>query len=413
MPAVRTTKLPLRDQKVLWGAASILEGESFVGRVSELSGEPITQVLHRLPYPITRRINGVVRVALQKALDLALYNFDSGLIEPGLSGFKVLSGIRGAASGFFGLTTLPLELPVTTMLMLRSIANIARRYGEDVTQPATRLACLEVLALGPTSDKANRAIPAEASYYAIRAFLARTVSQAAEAFAERGVTQKSAPIVAELVTAIGSRFGLVVSDKVAAEAIPIAGALGGAAVNLAFMDYFQRLAQAHFAIRRLERQYGQPELVRMYALFAMCVAEGVLRDIMALVFKRWRTSFTHAQTATLHARQLLGLNANAYDAYFVIGFSEHLIQKIPATFRLFTKIPGIVGENGRAIRFLEAAERGGCYFREFARQTLLIVYSEEGRQQDVLRTLEALTREFPGNEVYRAEWLKLTGTVRN
>jgi EcsC protein family len=170
-----------------------------VGRVSELSGEPITQALGRLPRPITRRINGVVRVTLEKALDLALYNLDSSLTEPGLSGFKVLSGIAGGVSGFFGLTTLPLELPITTMLMLRSIANIARRYGEDLTQPATRLACLEVLALGSTRGNANRVTLAEASYYAIRTYLARTVSQAAQAFAERGVTQSSAPIVVELL----------------------------------------------------------------------------------------------------------------------------------------------------------------------------------------------------------------------
>jgi hypothetical protein len=145
------------------------------------------------------------------------------------------------------------------------------------------------------------------------------------------------------------------------------------------------------------------------ALFALCVAEGVLRDIMALVFRRWTTSFAHAQTATLHARQLLSLNANAHDAYFIIGFSEHLIQKIPAIFRPFAEIPGIVAENARAIQFLEAAAQGGCYFREFARQTLLIVYSEGGRKQDVLRILDALAREFPCNEVYRAEWLRYTG----
>ena len=53
-----------------------------------------------------------------------------------------------------------------------------------------------------------------------------------------------------------SRFGLVVSDKVAAGALPILGAVGGATVNVIFMDHFQRVAQAHFALRRLERTYG-------------------------------------------------------------------------------------------------------------------------------------------------------------
>jgi hypothetical protein len=148
------------------------------------------------------------------------------------------------------------------------------------------------------------------------------------------------------------------------------------------------------------------------ALFALCVVEGVMRDIMALVFKRWAASFSHAKTAARHARELLALNSQAYDAYFVIGFSEHLIQKIPAVFRPFTKIPGIAGENGRAIQFLEAAAHQGWYFREFARQTLLTVYLEEGRNQDMLKTLDALAAEFPQNEVYRSEWFRLTGAAR-
>jgi hypothetical protein len=72
MPAIRTTKLLLRDQKVLWRAISILERESFVGRISDLTGEPITQALSLLPSSIARQINAAVRFALRKALDLAL-----------------------------------------------------------------------------------------------------------------------------------------------------------------------------------------------------------------------------------------------------------------------------------------------------------------------------------------------------
>ncbi len=142
------------------------------------------------------------------------------------------------------------------------------------------------------------------------------------------------------------------------------------------------------------------------ATFALCVAEGVNRDLMALVYKRWMQSFRHAQAATLRARQLLSLNHKAYDAYFVIGFSEYLIQEIPAIFRPFTKIPGIVGQTSRAIQFLDAAASGGDYFREFARQMLVTVYTENGRELDALQVLAGLTRDFPNNRSYQAEWTK-------
>jgi len=52
-----------------------------------------------------------------------------------------------------------------------------------------------------------------------------------------------------------------VTSKAAAQAVPAIGAIGGAAINLAFIDHFQDMAHGHFIIRRLERTYG-PETVR-------------------------------------------------------------------------------------------------------------------------------------------------------
>ena len=46
----------------------------------------------------------------------------------------VLSAASGAAGGAFGLASLPVELPVSTTIMLRSIADIARAEGEDPIQ---------------------------------------------------------------------------------------------------------------------------------------------------------------------------------------------------------------------------------------------------------------------------------------
>jgi len=86
--------------------------------------------------------------------------------------------------------------------------------------------------------------------------------------AERGALDASAPVVSSMVSEIVSRFGLVVSDKVAAGALPILGAVGGATVNVIFMDHFQRIAQAHFALRRLERRYGAADIRRRYAELA-------------------------------------------------------------------------------------------------------------------------------------------------
>jgi len=51
------------------------------------------------------------------------------------------------------------------------------------------------------------------------------------------------------------------SQKIAAQTVAVVGAVGGAAVNLAFIEHFQEVARGHFTVRRLERVYGA-EIVR-------------------------------------------------------------------------------------------------------------------------------------------------------
>jgi hypothetical protein len=62
-------------------------------------------------------------------------------------------------------------------------------------------------------------------------------------------------------------FGVVVTQKLAAQAVPVIGALGGAAVNYAFIDHFQEVARAHFVVRRLERRYGKDAVRTAYERF--------------------------------------------------------------------------------------------------------------------------------------------------
>jgi hypothetical protein len=68
-------------------------------------------------------------------------------------------------------------------------------------------------------------------------------------------------VILRLINQIAARFGIAVTQKAMAQAIPLLGAAGGAAINYAFIHHFQSLARGHFTIRRLERKYGA-ELVR-------------------------------------------------------------------------------------------------------------------------------------------------------
>ena len=84
-------------------------------------------------------------------------------------------GISGGVSGFFGIAALPIELPVTTTLMLRAIADIARHHGEDLSTLEARLACVEVFALGAPQVDRRRT---DLGYYASRALIGRLAADA-------------------------------------------------------------------------------------------------------------------------------------------------------------------------------------------------------------------------------------------
>ena len=145
--------------------------------------------------------------------------------------------------------------------MLRSIAEIARAEGEDVKSPETMLACLEVFALGGGRGEKNEL---KLEYYAVRTVLTKLTQDIARATMERGAINASSPIIARLVGEIVSRFGFAISDRFASRVVPIVGALGGATVNVIFMEHFQRVAHGHFTVRRLEREFGAETVRRHY-----------------------------------------------------------------------------------------------------------------------------------------------------
>jgi len=241
------------DLEELRAAVVALEHPGLAARLANIAGKPIELIGRALPEAASKAVTAAAMKALDAALAVALRTMRnepkpaSGLLH------KALATASGAVGGGFGLAALPLELPVSTIIMLRAIGEVARSEGEDLAEPETALACLQVFALGGR-EEANAA---ESGYFAVRGMLAKSVADAARFIAERGALAEGAPVLVRFVTQVASRFGVVVTQKLAAQAVPVIGALGGAAVNYAFVEHFQRVARAHFAVRRLERRYGK------------------------------------------------------------------------------------------------------------------------------------------------------------
>jgi EcsC protein family len=257
------------DSFALQVAVEKLETQSLAMKIAAKLGVPMETLLHLLPKRAQASVGSAVNKALEQCLRIALKAGRSRSIPVSHKRAHTAAvAVSGAVGGFFGLPGLILELPITTTVMLHSIVEIAASQGEDLRNPESALACLEVFALGP---EGVRRTAIESTYYATRTALAQVTREAASYVVQKGMTKESAPALISFMARIASRFGLEVSEKVAAELVPIAGAAGGLALNVLFSHHFQSIAEGHFTVRRLERKYGVEAVRREY--------EGIRRQL--------------------------------------------------------------------------------------------------------------------------------------
>ena len=251
-----------KDLEDLETAVKRLENPGFIAKLSDLVGTPIEFVLDKLPSSAGNKITKTVHQSLLTAAKTAVLTLGKKTRRrPRLKSHTAVAGLAGGVGGAFGLAALPIELPITTTIILRSIADIARSEGEDLSAPDAQLACLEVFAMGgpSASDDAT-----ESGYFAVRAALARAVSEAAKYVTQRTVVEDGAPVLVRLLAQIAARFNTVVGEKIMAQGVPVVGAVGGVTINVLFIDHFQDMARGHFTVRRLERIYGGDEVKQKY-----------------------------------------------------------------------------------------------------------------------------------------------------
>ncbi len=175
----------------------------------------------------------------------------------------IISGALGAATGI-GTALFASELALSTNFIMRSIMDIARSEGEDLYDIKTQLSCLQVFSLGGNSKDDDGL---ETSYYTSKIALDNALKGATSYISKNGISGlnklllNSANPLVKLISTVTSRFTIQVSEKFIAQAVPLIGAAGGGSINYLFINHFQKMAKAHFTIRRLERKYGQ-ELVK-------------------------------------------------------------------------------------------------------------------------------------------------------
>ncbi|MFD0320635.1 MULTISPECIES: EcsC family protein [Lysobacter] len=263
-----------QDRADLKRAVALLETPSITARMAALAGAPIEFGMSKLPNFAHSRIQKTVHSALHKAASAALWTVkDVPSKGSSTKTHKLAAAVSGAAGGLFGIAGLAVELPVTTVIMMRSVADIARSEGFSVSDPWVQAACVEVFAFGGNSKDDDAS---ESGYYASRGVLSELTKNATKELVHivghRGAEQvthayakkQAASWLAKLIDAVATRFGVIITEKTAAQIVPVLGAATAATMNVLFTNHYQDMARGHFIVKRLEQKYGAEPVERAY-----------------------------------------------------------------------------------------------------------------------------------------------------
>lgn len=201
-------------------------------------------LLDQLPEPVRLGLNGATEHALWVAMSAAQGSRRAVPDQKPWVNTAVTTAM-GAAGGLGGVSTALMELPATTTMLLRSIQGAAASEGFNPAERGVQFDCVQVLsAAGPLSFDDG----ADLGFFSVRLTL-------------------TGPAMQRLIATVVPKLSVVLGQKLAAQSVPLLGALAGGSANYVYTRYYQQVARVHFGLRRLASDAGIPhdDLVRKLA----------------------------------------------------------------------------------------------------------------------------------------------------
>jgi hypothetical protein len=264
------------DKDALVVAKSSMHNLSWAIRNVNKVGNTVETGVKFVPEKILLKVQKITESVLLKIVKANLLTIQKHKTfkKPSKNTYKGIVTGTGAISGFFGASTgfgtaiFASEVTLTTKFLMRTIMDIARSEGEDIYTLEGQMACLQVFALGGGSKNDD---DLEASYYTTRLALNSAINNVSSTGIKitldslaKGAGILGSNAIGNFLSKIATRLSLLISEKFLAQAVPVIGAIGGGGLNYVFVDHFQKMATAHFTIRRLERKYGEAEIKSIF-----------------------------------------------------------------------------------------------------------------------------------------------------
>lgn len=220
----------------LEAAGPVMKAIQAAGRVTEAA----TGTLMGLS---PAQLQGALEAVFQKLYDASEYADSIAVVRDApVVANKASAVVSGMAGGFFGFAGMPAELPATTTIIFDAIRKIARLHGFEPAEDEIRRECLAVFAMGGPDDRDDAS---GAAFIANRLLL-------------RGET------VTVLISRVSAEFMTRLTAKLGSQALPVIGALSGGVINLAFINYYETVADIHFRLLRLAKDYPELDVNEAY-----------------------------------------------------------------------------------------------------------------------------------------------------
>lgn len=236
-----TLTQPDSEAVLAQAAADYLAARGRLMSALEQAGRFVQMGLNRLPPEVQKMVAERARDGLEIAFRTAILGLDPGARPERSAAYKLGGALSGAMGGMGGFATTLAELPVTTGLIMRSVADIARGQGLDLRDPEVRTACVEVFAFGGPLEEDD---DADLAFWA---------------------TRLAGQEMAQLMASVVLRYAPALMTKLGAQAVPLVGAAVGAGLNLVYMEFYQRMARVVFSLKPLEQRLGRQQVRRRFA----------------------------------------------------------------------------------------------------------------------------------------------------
>ncbi len=185
-----------------------------------------------IPVALRARLEAATARALSASYEMASQG--ARLPDMGARGPLMAAIASGAAGGAGGLATSIAELPVTITVILHAIQREAAAAGYDPAEDWVRAECLKVFGAGSPlaqDDGINT------SFLSARLTI-------------------TGPALQKVIATVAPKLAAALGQKLMAQAVPLLGAVTGAALNAAFVNYYAEIARIRFALFRLAEVHG-------------------------------------------------------------------------------------------------------------------------------------------------------------